>query len=184
VHVAASGRDRGTRESVALARVTLHGAMSARINMVRVRKDLLIRRVREQVRDTALVAVASMGSLSSAEKFRVRYDLHQAGATVNFTKNSLVSKGLEGLGPEAQGLAPLLRGGTLLACGPAEVPLAKQLQSLEKTLPGFYVAGALLNSQRILQARSRPAIGAPSPPRRAALSAPSAVARRRESWSG
>lgn len=130
--------------------------MGSRLNMVRVRKELLINRVCEQARDKALVAVASMGSLGSADKFKLRYGLEKAGATVNFSKNTLMAKGLGELGADTQSLVPLLRGKTLLACGPAEVPLAKQLLAFEKTLPGFYVLGALLNSTRILQARAPP----------------------------
>ena len=127
-----------------------------RLNMARVRKELLINRVVQQASgpNAALVAVANLGNLSSADKFKVRYGLEGAGASVNFTKNTLTAKALDGLGPEAQSLAPLLRGRTLLTCGPAEVPLAKQLLALEKQLPGFYVLGALLNSQRILQVRA------------------------------
>ena len=128
--------------------------MGSRLNMVRVRKELLINRVCEQARDSALVAVASLGSLGSADKFKLRYGLEEAGATVNFSKNTLMAKGLEELGSGTQSLVPLLRGKTLLACGPAEAPLAKQLLSFEKSLPGFYVLGALLHSTRILQARA------------------------------
>ena len=128
--------------------------MGSRLNMVRVRKELLINRVCEQARDSALVAVASLGSLGSADKVKLRYGLEEAGATVNFSKNTLMAKGLEELGSGTQSLVPLLRGKTLLACGPAEAPLAKQLLSFEKSLPGFYVLGALLHSTRILQARA------------------------------
>lgn len=131
-----------------------HSTMTSKISLMRVRKELLVRRVQEQAgAASALVAVASIGNISSADKFRIRYGLQDTGAAVNFTKNTLVAKALERLGPDAMGLAPLLRGKTIIASGPAEVPLAKQLLSFEKALPGFHVLGALLNSQRILQVR-------------------------------
>ena len=149
-------RDKGARGVATLARCVRRGgprpAMSLRLNIPRVRKSLLIQRVAEQAASNpALLAVASLGNLSSADKFKVRYGLEEAGATVNFTKNTLTRKGLEQYAPEALDLAPLLRGRTMLACGPAEVPLAKQLLALEKTLPNFAVLGALLHSTRILQ---------------------------------
>lgn len=125
--------------------------MAMKLNMMRVRKELLINRVQRQVSNNKLVVVGSMGNLSQAQKYEMRYGLEDIGASVNFTKNTLVGKGLEVLGPEAQRFAPLLRGRTVLACGPAEVPLAKHLLSLEKKMPGFHLLGALLDSQRILQ---------------------------------
>ena len=57
------------------------------------------------------------------------------------------------LRPEALGLVPLLRGNTMLTCGPAEAPLAQRLLEIEKATTGFYVMGALLHSTRVLQAR-------------------------------
>lgn len=131
--------------------------MGSRLNMVRVRKEFLINRVRRQMGgpDTSLVAIASYGNLNSSNKLQLRYALDKVGATVNFTKNTLVSKGLETLGPEFLDLAPLLRAKTLFATGPAEAPLAKELLLLEKTMPDFVVLGALLNSQRILQVSAR-----------------------------
>ena len=69
----------------------------------------------------SLVAIASTGNLASSDKYRVRYGLQEVGASVDFTKNSLKVKSLEQLGPEAESLAPLLRGKTVLACGPAEL---------------------------------------------------------------
>ena len=48
---------------------------------------------------------------------------------------------------------PLLRGITALASGPAEMPLAKTLMGLSKTIPDFFVLGALVNQSRVLQVR-------------------------------
>ena len=124
--------------------------------MVRVRKTLMINRLqREVISNPALVAIASTGNMTSAEKYKLRYSLADVGATLNFTKNTLKLKSMEALGGEIMGLAPLLRGKTILTCGPAEVPMAKQLLSLEKSIPGFFVLGVLLNQQRILQVGTR-----------------------------
>ena len=65
------------------------------------------------------------------------------------------AKAFEQLPPEAAGLAPLLRGKTILATGPAEVSMAKQLLAFEKTMPDFTVLGALLHSRRVLQVREK-----------------------------
>ena len=46
--------------------------MATRVHMARVRKDLLIGRLREQASGAALVAVASMGNLTSADKYRTQ----------------------------------------------------------------------------------------------------------------
>ena len=128
----------------------------SRLNMVRVRKTLMINRMqREVASNPALVAIASVGNMSSADKYKLRYSLADVGATLNFTKNTLKLKSMEALGGEIMGLAPLLRGKTILACGPAEAPMAKQLLSLEKSIPDFFVLGALLNQQRILQVSTR-----------------------------
>ena len=103
----------------------------SRLNMVRVRKTLMINRMqREVASNPALVAIASVGNMSSADKYKLRYSLADVGATLNFTKNTLKLKSMEALGGEIMGLAPLLRGKTILACGPAEAPMAKQLLSL------------------------------------------------------
>ena len=127
--------------------------MATRLHFARINKELAFSRVFNQAKNQSLVAVATIGNTSSADKYKVRYDLEGVGATVNLSRNTLKAKGLEMLGDDAMKLAPLLRGKTLLACGPAEVPMAKQLLALEKALPEFVVLGALLNGSRILQAR-------------------------------
>lgn len=123
--------------------------MSLRIQ--RVRKDFLIKRVYERASTSSLVAVAHVGNLNSKQREEVRQSIAAAQGNVTFTKNSLTAKGLEQASPAAAELAPLLRGMTALATGPAEVPLAKTLLSLSKSIPDFFVLGALVNQQRVLQ---------------------------------
>lgn len=136
--------------------------MARTVNYARIGKELAINRMLDEAaRGRALVAVASIGNLSSANKYKVRYGLERAGGTINFTKNTLKVKALEQLGAEAEELKLLLRGKTVLACGPADVPLAKELLELEKAMPDFFVLGALLNGQRILQVRTTPLVAAP-----------------------
>ena len=72
--------------------------MATRVHMARVRKGLLIGRLREQASGAALVAVASMGNRTSADKYRIREGLEDLGGTANFTKNTLKAKGLEARG--------------------------------------------------------------------------------------
>jgi len=122
------------------------------VNFMRAGKGLAIGKMRDEARRAALVAIASTGNLASSDKYRVRYGLQEVGASVDFTKNSLKLKSLQQLAPKGEALAPLLRGKTLIACGPAEVPMAKQLLALEKQLPDFFVVGALLHQKRVLQA--------------------------------
>jgi len=126
------------------------------LHFPRIRKELVVGRVREQAGQSALVAVASTANLSSTNQFKVRYSLQDAGASiVPPLKNTLKGMGLRQLGGEFESLLPLLRGKTMLVCGPTDgaacVPLAKQLLALEKTYPDFYVLGALHHSTRILQ---------------------------------
>jgi ribosomal protein L10 len=123
------------------------------LKIQRVRKEFLVGRVTERVKRSALVAVAHVGNLNISDRTLVRRSLTDAGGDVTFVKNSLTAKGLEAAG--AHDLAPLLRGNTLLATGPDEVPIAAALHSLSKSVPNFVVLGALLNSrQRILQVRA------------------------------
>lgn len=130
--------------------------MSLRIQ--RVRKDFLIKRVYERASTSSLVAVAHVGNLNSKQREEVRQSIAAAQGNVTFTKNSLTAKGLEQANPAAAELAPLLRGMTALATGPAEVPLAKTLLSLSKSIPDFFVLGALVNQQRVLQVPMQPSI--------------------------
>ena len=63
------------------------------------------------------------------------------------------------------GLAPLCRGKTALVAGPSEVPLAKTLLELGKELPNFFVMGAVLQQERMLQVRERASAAQASEPR-------------------
>ena len=123
--------------------------MSAALRIQRVRKEYLINRVRTQVENAALVAVAHVGNMDTADRMLVKKGVEAAGGSITFTKNGLVAKGLERAG--ADGLVPLLRGHTMLATGPAEVPVASALHDLSKSMPSFFVLGALLEKRRLLQ---------------------------------
>ena len=116
------------------------------------RKEFLAARVRDLVADRALVAVAHAGNMGNVDKALVKATLSEAGAKVNYTRNKYAAKALEaaGLGE----LSPLLRGMTAIIAGPSEVETAKALHGLSKQLPDFFVLGAMLDSQRILQAES------------------------------
>ena len=101
------------------------------------RRELsLVGRSAQLLSSSRISALASTNNLSSADKFRVRYGLEDCGATITFTKNTLKAKALEQLPPEAMGLAPLFRGKTILAIGPAEVSMAKQLLRPTRALRG------------------------------------------------
>ena len=114
-----------------------------------VRKHMLIKKVTDSVRQSSLAAVCHVGNLDVHQTRLVNRKLEGVGAQMLGTKNTLTRLGLERAGVE--GLAPLLRGTTALATGPAEVPLAKALLELGKELPNFFVMGALVNGKRVLQ---------------------------------
>lgn len=119
------------------------------LRVQRLRKDFLVNRVTRQVERSALVAVVNAGNIGNLQRDDVRRALAAVGGEVTFTKNSLAAKGLTAGG--APELVPLLHGTTALATGPAEVPLAASLHALSQTLPDFFVLGALVNKQRVLQ---------------------------------
>ena len=74
--------------------------MATRLHFARINKELAFSRVFTQAKNQSLVAVATIGNTSSADKYKVRYDLEGVGATVNLSRNTLKAKGLEMLGDE------------------------------------------------------------------------------------
>ena len=59
--------------------------MATRLHFARINKELAFSRVFTQAKNQSLVAVATIGNTSSADKYKVRYDLEGVGATVNLT---------------------------------------------------------------------------------------------------
>lgn len=125
--------------------------MSGRLKIQRLRKEFLAARVADMVKSNPLSCVVQTGNLSMPERTAVRQAVQAVGGEITFIKNSVTIKGLELAGGPAMSLAPALKGPTALASGPAEVPLAHALKTLSKELPDFFVLGALLDSQRLLQ---------------------------------
>ena len=119
------------------------------LRVQRLRKDFLVARVRREVERSALVAVVNAGNIGNIQRDEVRRTLSAVGGTITFTKNSLAARGLEAAG--AGDLVPLLHGTTAVATGPAEVALAESLWQLSQKLPDFFVIGAKLNQQRVLE---------------------------------
>ena len=124
------------------------------MKLQRVQREFAVKRVREAVRGSQLVAVAHTGHLPIATRSRVIKAMEDVGGQAVFAKNSLIGIGLKEEGAEA--LTPLLRGKLALTTGPAEVPLAKKLVELTKEIPDFFVLGAVINSQQLLQVRTLP----------------------------
>ena len=125
--------------------------MSLPLKVQRLRKEYIVSRITKSVSNAALVAVAHTGNMTHADRSSLRRTVSEAGGEVTFAKNTLCVKALEAAGGPAIGLAPLLRGNTVLATGPAEVPVAAALLGAAKTLPDFHVLGALLDQRRLLQ---------------------------------
>ena len=148
-----SGLAQGFLLRLRLLAVCVRATMPS-LKLQRLSKEFVIKGVRESVRRSALVAVAHTGHLPIADRGHILRTVQAAGGSVAFVKNSLAAKGLEQAG--ADGLVPLMRGKTCVATAPAEVPAAKALLSLSNELPDFYVLGALLNHDRILQVRITP----------------------------
>jgi hypothetical protein len=132
-------------------------AMALRVQALR--KDFLAQRVGAMVANSQLVAIAHTGNITDSRRLDVQRAVREAGGDVTFCKNSLKARGLKRAG--AGNLTPLLQGPTALATGPAEVPLAAALHRLTKSMPDFFVVGALLNQDRPLQVRLRRVKGAP-----------------------
>ena len=95
-----------------------------------VRKEMLIHKVTESVRQSSLSAVCHVGNLNVQQARLVNSKLEGAGAKLVVAKNTLARIGLERAGLD--GLAPLLRGSTALATGAiaeARLPVVLHLLS-------------------------------------------------------
>ena len=128
--------------------------MHASVKMQNVYREFVVKQVSQAVRSSELVAIAHTGHLKMAQRSTVIRTMEGVGGHAIFGKNTLLGKGLKKEG--AAGLVPLLRGKTALVVGPAEVPAAKALLTLTKEVPNFFVLGALLNSERLLEACTIP----------------------------
>ena len=123
--------------------------MANRLKIQSVHKEFLIKRVINHVQSSSLACICHTGDLNYVQNAHVRTKLGAIDANFTQTRNSLTRVGLERAGMHA--LTPLCRGTSALASGPNEVQLAKTLLELNKELPNFFVLGAMLNRQRLLE---------------------------------
>ena len=133
-----------------------HLALGKNMKVQHLRKEYLVERMRSMFVKSQLAVVCATGNLNWSESYRLRKEVDKVGGVVTFTKNNLANVAMKKMieidGHEnAMHMRPLFRGQTCFITGPAEVPLAKSLLDLSKDLPNFYVLGAMLNKERLLQ---------------------------------
>ena len=112
--------------------------------MDRAQKEQVVEELGQVFQDSGVVVVAHYAGVTVAEMSDLRNRMREAGGKVRVAKNRLAKIALEG--KPCEGMAPLLKGQTVLAYSEDPVAAAKVVEAYAKVNGKFVVLGGAMGS--------------------------------------